>query len=81
MVDEWTAADISLYTLFVDVENEPLILVDRNAQFVFLAGLIFGQPGGSDCLEIGRVSQRNPPQVNSLVRAAGVGTLHQEPFL
>ena len=71
----------TFHTLLVDVENEPLVLVHRNAQFVFLAGLIFGQPGGSDRLEIGRVSQRDPPQVNRLVRAAGVGFLHQEPFL
>ena len=68
-------------TLLVDVENEPLVLITRNAQFVFLAGLIFGQPGGSYRLEIGRVSQRDPPQVNRLVRAAGVGFLHQKPFL
>jgi hypothetical protein len=71
----------SLITHLVNVENDPLIFIGWNAQFVFLASLSISQPGGSYRLEVCRVGQWHPPKVNRFVLAAGVGALHQEAFL
>ena len=65
----------------VDIENEPLVSIVGNTQFLFLGRFIFSHPGGRNCVKVRGVSQRHKPTVDDAVLVTGVGSSNQESFL